>query len=308
MDQMTTEVTRTPKVIGIGVVDDYAYTLCDDIYFRDFNPRKVGQVIHFQKAGLTHPDARYICCRSVDHPYAPYLYVMEYVTSGKGHIECGKKKYEVHAGDFYLLNRGSNAIVQSDAKDPFQKKYIHICGRFINSLCYTYGINEPVLIVQADAEEQIDHIHKILEKYDFQNSEEADLQLMHALLDLFALIHVTKKTPVPQRDSVVFDQILEYISANITFDRITPSFISSYFYISYRTLNRMFVKNLGILPTKYITMQKIEYAKQLLLTTGNSVERISKILNFSNVEYFRKLFKAYTGDSPTKWKKANRTT
>lgn len=175
----------------------------------------------------------------------------------------------------------------------------------MNSLCYTYAINEPVLIVHTDVERFLDRIHKILSAYDFQNHAHADFELMQVLLELFETIYHSKKSTSEKPERAMFEQILEYIVSNITFDRLSPSMISSYFYISYRTLNRMFLKNLGMPPSKFIAMQKIEYAKQLLLTTGNTIERIAEILNFSNPQHFRTVFISYCGISPSKWRKEN---
>ena len=296
----------TKKILRRGSKTQNVFALCDDIYFTDVNLQKVGQVIHPVMAGITHPDPRYFCKRGEKDPYAPHLYVLEYVVAGKGTIEVEGKKYHVRAGDFYMLNRCTIPYYYSDQNDPMEKKWVNIAGRFLNALCYTYAINEPVLVVHMDAELHLDRIHEILSSYDFQNSDADNYELMEVLLSLFDMIHISRRSSPEKPERAVFDQILEYITSNITFDRLSPPMISSYFYISYRTLNRMFIKNLGIPPGKYIAAQKIEYAKQLLLTTGNTIERIAEILNFSSPQHFRTVFISYCGISPTKWRRENR--
>ena len=293
------------KIVKYGIDSSHVYSICDDIYFSDSNPQKLGNIIYPIMAGLTKPDPRYFCRRHSKDPAIPYLYVLEYVTAGKGTIEVSGKKYRVRAGDFYILNRYTMPYYYPDPHDPFEKKWVNIAGRFMNSLCYTYAINEPVLVVRMDAEIFLDRIHEILSTYDFQNHERADFELMQVLLELFEQIYHSKRSTPEKPERAMFEQILEYIVSNITFDRLSPSMISSYFYISYRTLNRMFMKNLGIPPSKYIAAQKIEYAKQLLLTTGNTIERIAEILNFSNPQHFRTVFIAHCGISPSKWRKEN---
>lgn len=284
----------------------HVYSLCEDIYFSDSNPQKFGNIIYPVMAGLTKPDPRYFCKRSPNDRNNPYLYVLEYVIEGKGTIELNGRKYRVRAGDFYMINRCTVPYYYSDPNAPLKKKWLNVAGRFMNSLCYTYAINEPILIVHMDAEPFLDRIHKILSSYDFQDHKDADFELMQVLLELFESIYHSKISPSEKPERAMFEQILEYIVSNITFDRLSPSMVSSYFYISYRTLNRMFMKNLGMPPSKFIAMQKVEYAKQLLLTTGNSIERIAEILNFANPQHFRTVFVAHCGISPSKWRKENR--
>lgn len=299
--------TKPPlKIVHKGEVHSYVNSLCEDIYFSDSNPQKLGNIIFPVMAGLTKPDPRYFCRRSPTDKNNPYLYVLEYVTAGRGTIEINGKKHRVRAGDFYMINRCTVPYYYSDTNDPLEKKWLNVAGRFMNSICYTYAINEPLMIVHMDAERYFDRIHEMLSNYDFQNHEQTDLELMQLLIELFDEIHRSKKSPTDKPERAVFEQILEYIVSNITFERLSPTMISSYFYISYRTLNRMFLKNLGMPPSKYIAMQKIEYAKQLLLTTDNSIERIAEILNFANPQHFRTVFVAHCGISPSKWKKENR--
>lgn len=66
---------------------------------------------------------------------------------------------------------------------------------------------------------------------------------------------------------------------------------------------KLFKQQTGIYFNDYAQKLKIEYAKTLLLTSNYKVYEISDLLGYSSVDYFLKLFKTYTGMSPTHYKK-----
>ena len=56
-------------------------------------------------------------------------------------------------------------------------------------------------------------------------------------------------------------------------------------------------------PLKFITQLRIDHAKKLLSTTMYSVSQASELSGFLDAKYFSQKFKAYTGMSPSKYKK-----
>ncbi len=285
-------------------VTPYINSMCEEFYYSDINPQKVRRVLYPIQAGITHPSGEYFCRVPKSDSIAPFQYVLEYVVSGRGYIDAGGKKYEVRAGDTYLINRVTSVTCwYADADDPYEKKWVNVAGRFLDGLIYTYGMTAPVYSAPINTEAELDEIHRILLEYDYRNPQPDDLALMQVILTIFDRLRnaVRQKAEKPER--VVFQQILEYISANLLFEQLGPSVICYSFYISHRTLIRMFSKNLGISPVRYITLQRVEYAKQLLGTTNYSVEKISDMLHFSSVQHFRRVFSELCGMPPTAWRK-----
>ena len=80
-------------------------SLCDDIIYCNYDKSKYNTVLFPVMAGVTNADPEYFIKRSPNDPAFKYLYVLEYVVSGRGYIEYEGQKYTVEAGDFYLLNR-----------------------------------------------------------------------------------------------------------------------------------------------------------------------------------------------------------
>lgn len=56
------------------------------------------------------------------------------------------------------------------------------------------------------------------------------------------------------------------------------------------------------------TQMKIEYAKEMLRTTNMKIYEISDRLGYSTVDYFSKVFKKYTAQTPAQYRKTERNT
>ena len=114
----------------------------------------------------------------------------------------------------------------------------------------------------------------------FKDMSPPTKELMKLVLEVLErmVTRLEKKQEKPER--VAFNQIVEYISVNLRLEQLTPASLCLSFYISERTLSRMFAKNIGISPAKYIMLKRVEFSKQLLSTTKYTVEEISEMLHF----------------------------
>lgn len=95
------------------------------------------------------------------------------------------------------------------------------------------------------------------------------------------------------------EDILNYLDNHYRDDDLSQTAVADCFQISNYTLSRMFKKQLGVGFTEYVNAKRIEYAKELLLTTSYSVRDISMKAGFTNDNYFSRIFKAMVGVSPT---------
>ena len=66
---------------------------------------------------------------------------------------------------------------------------------------------------------------------------------------------------------------------------------------------RCFKHTFGVSPVEFINQQRIEMAKELLLTTQKSLTEICYEAGFNNTSYFSRLFKRYEKMSPSRFRK-----
>lgn len=66
---------------------------------------------------------------------------------------------------------------------------------------------------------------------------------------------------------------------------------------------RLFKREMQQTPVKYINAKKIEKAQLLLLTTPSSIRDIAMDLSFDNISYFNKIFRQFTGKTPSEYRR-----
>ena len=69
-------------------------------------------------------------------------------------------------------------------------------------------------------------------------------------------------------------------------------------------VQRLFRKKYGVPPKKYVIQLKIDHACQLLALGRYTVTQVARLCNFSDVYFFSRQFKAYTGVTPTQFIKS----
>ena len=105
-------------------------------------------------------------------------------------------------------------------------------------------------------------------------------------------------------DNFVINRILKHLHLNIeshvSLDKLSQDLNLSQGYIS-----DCFKKHMGITIMNYAKKIRIERAKVLLLTTNESILEIALTLGFHDQSHFYKVFKSFTGMSPSKYRNTN---
>lgn len=71
---------------------------------------------------------------------------------------------------------------------------------------------------------------------------------------------------------------------------------------SYAHLARLFHQAYGISPLQYLNALRIEQAKRLLVNPELSVEAVARQAGVNNPQYFARMFRRYTGKSPSQYR------
>jgi YesN/AraC family two-component response regulator len=123
-----------------------------------------------------------------------------------------------------------------------------------------------------------------------------------------------KRTPLPQKQFkegeevsraaiadkpvnllMVIQHIEDHVCAKITLDDLAQKAgISKYHF------NRVFKRYIGMTPIKFVTLRKIEKAKELLKRHDFNVSSVAYQLGFNDASTFIKQFKKFTGLTPAK--------
>lgn len=69
--------------------------------------------------------------------------------------------------------------------------------------------------------------------------------------------------------------------------------------------NKLFKRQLGTTPTRYIMSLRIQHAIDFLETSDLPINEIASICGYPNFNFFSKVFKAFTGKPPSKYRKSH---
>lgn len=100
----------------------------------------------------------------------------------------------------------------------------------------------------------------------------------------------------------LINHVIQYIKKNIE-NKLTLVEIASYVNVHPNYLSAAFKKEVGKTLIQFINENKVSAIKQYLANSVMSINEISYTFNFTNVSYFCRFFKKYTGLTPMDYRK-----
>lgn len=101
----------------------------------------------------------------------------------------------------------------------------------------------------------------------------------------------------------ITEEILKYIEDNLCAYDLNLKQLADQFNISTRFASELIKNRTGLSYIDYIRVRRMEYAEKLLLESQLSVTEIGERLGYTNISYFIRTFKGYTGSTPVSYRK-----
>lgn len=207
-------------------------------------------------------------------------------------------------GTPYRVKRGAVLCVRPGAvrysELPLKTYYLkmHASGELagvLDSLCEYF--------VSADIEKGISLLLALIKAQDGE-----DRLLCHSrLLEFLSWVSAESEkaermSEINDRGSEAVERGVEYIEKNFR-KRCTLEDISAHAHLSPVYFHGIFRTAVGKTPYEYLTHIRIEEAKRLILTCGDSMAEISEKCGFSSQSYFNSVFKQKTGETPSAYRR-----
>lgn len=243
----------------------------------------------------------------------PDFCVLIYVIDGCIYVTEGDTDYEVNAGELLILKNG----VHHFGKKKIQKgtKWIFLHFR-ISADCNAspfFPDASPLGAYDATAE-SILTLPKFLDSVSARFEKELKTFIEYAQSDdaykkwfinqrLFLLLSsLAVSTHGFSNNLTLSDRICRYLSDNIGVPFSSEN-IEKRFYLSYKYMSHLFKKEKGVTMQQYHNSVRMDEACRLLCSTLMSIGEIADKLGFSDVLYFSRCFRNYTGKSPSAYRK-----
>jgi signal transduction histidine kinase/AraC-like DNA-binding protein/DNA-binding response OmpR family regulator len=107
---------------------------------------------------------------------------------------------------------------------------------------------------------------------------------------------------LPAQTSALVKRTVIYLQEKYAHPLSRPE-IAEYIGVSENHLSRIFRRELGISPWDYLNRYRIKQAKELLISTGDTITSVALQVGFNDPAYFSRVFRKQVGQSPSAFRK-----
>ncbi len=245
--------------------------------------------------GVTYPDPHY----RIDRDRSPVL-CLEYVISGKGHVEVGGRSFDPQEGDVYLLPMGLHHRYRSDPHDPWKKIWMNLRGTLCADLLRNYRLGETYHIPDCPLQTLFQEFVSVCAA---PPADPWELERQCALLFHQILSRIRSSLSIlPEQPSGPVEQARELLDRSL-YSPVSVEKVAVSVGLSPSQLTRVFSTRFGVTPYRYLLSRRLETACLLLRGTALPVREIAFRLCFSDEHYFSTLFHRKTGVTPSVYRR-----
>lgn len=147
-------------------------------------------------------------------------------------------------------------------------------------------------------EKNLDYMNKVMQ---IDNQQDLCVWLSNALNDFTELVYSIQDKKRVSQIKPAIDFIRLHFNEQISLDEVAHSA-----HLSVSRLSHVFKEQTGLTIIDYMTNVRIEYAKELLISTNKNCTEICFDAGYNNQSYFTRIFKEVTGVTPRQFREMNR--
>ncbi|SDB25177.1 AraC-type DNA-binding protein [Pseudobutyrivibrio sp. YE44] len=270
------------EVTGVDKVKFVDYTKSNDFYLFEVGRYKCGPKYNYGPIVRT---------RTIFH----------YVISGKGFLILNDTRFEVCAGQGFLIPAKCKAYYEADEEEPWEYAWMHVDGPRTLELFTSAGITaeQPIFVPTKDSSKLLDILSEIY------NHSDRECYCYAKVYEFFDFIVSNSKNRVLHE----VDPRLAYVKSAVNYIRLKYSEpisivdIASACGLNRSYLTRVFKHATGYTPQEYLSSYRMKKATELLLESTESVSSIAFLVGYSDAFTFSKAFKRAKEVSPSEYRK-----
>ena len=229
------------------------------------------------------------------------LHVLHYVLGGRGFFECMGKRYEVSAGQAFLIVPGAAINYGANLEDPWEYCWFELHGYEATALLKKCALTEKNP-VSTQLPRSIGE--KILEMFKERKkgTPAGDCAVGGlARLVLAELMEAMPSTEYVPSDSL-FKRAVAIMEAGYHRQGMTVESLAKTLGVSRVSLYRCFEAGYGVPPSRYLIDLRMERACRLLEQGDYPIKQVAYSVGIPDSLYFSKLFRLKKGCSPHEWR------
>lgn len=240
------------------------------------------------------------------HPEGRNDYQLLYIASGKGHFYFKGTGEEtiVQKGNMVLFRPGEPQVYYYYAADKTEVYWVHFTGAQAEDYLDHYELpkDENVFFtgVSADYPWIFNQLIREMQLQRVNYEEMLRILLRHTLLAINRYIKEEKR---PQNELInEIERAVHYFEENYN-KKISIEQYASEHLMSVNWFISCFKSIMKVTPMQYIMSLRINAAKGFFDSTNKNVTEVAEAVGYDNSLYFSRVFKKYTGYSPSEYRK-----
>ncbi len=240
------------------------------------------------------------------HAFGPAVrphYLFHLVLSGRGVYERGGERYEVRAGQGFLILPGESTCYEADREEPWEYCWIGFGGTEAEGILRECGLGEENLIYQDQSGGMLQR--EMMGLVDSFGLSEVNSYMLLGRLYLSLSYMVQKISPEGRAGSGYVNGAVEFIRNNFSYD-IGVGEIARHVGIDRTYLYRLFQRHLGHSPKAYLTQVRLGMAAEMLTETELTVTEVALSCGFPDVSLFGRHFREAYRCTPLQYRRKKR--
>ncbi len=228
-------------------------------------------------------------------------YVIGFIKEGNRTLICNSKQYNIKNNGILLINPNDYHQCEGIEEKELNYTAIHISKKVMSNLVTEIFKSHKTVIFNKTViydKFLLDYLEKlsylILSNTETLEKEELFYIVLKELLENYADFKISDDSK-----TLKIKEVCDYLESNYGND-ITLNDLSKIGYLSKYHLIRIFTKEKGITPYKYLELYRINQAKKMLQKEKSILEVAIKC-GFSDQSHFTNLFKKTIGITPKQY-------
>ncbi len=256
----------------------------------NFPPPAAGVPLHIQLAGISFCDGSYLIRRNKSD-----IFVFEYVIKGRGFLKTPQGDFFPAGGDVYIVHADTRHEYGSSADDPWEKIWFNVSGPLVREMINCYGLNNLWYFPACDLESVF--------RYGLQEIKDNANQAheLGAIIILRIIQALAGQIAFRQMVSLEGERLKNLLDRNVL-SNLSIAKMAKHIGRSESQTIRIFKRDWGTTPYRYLLDKRIELAKLYLNGSVRSIKQIADELGFVDEFYFSDIFKKKTGLAPGRYR------
>lgn len=239
-----------------------------------------------------------------------------YLKTGKCIYTIKGMEYQLKAGDFLIIAPGEPHFTRYEGQTSCER-VVFCCQKTAFPKEFQENFPEVIDILDKSCKITLEHkkqcetdslIQRILQENNLKDEYSSET-IRYLLLCLFLTLkrdgHFMVKTKIKETYSKAINEAVEYITRNFSLP-ITLEDVAQQVGLSPTYFSKKFHLTTGSTFKKYLNEIRILQARQMLLTTDDSITKIALSCGFNSSNYFKDIFRRRMGISPRTYRKKSK--